>query len=230
MIRPRISSARISLAEIFVTNHQNDGKKGFTNHQNNGLMKTDYEFGDEIMNETRFITPEYITADEIKAIRRKLSVTQKEFATLINSSKPTVERWERSKEGITGPICLLIRMLEKYPEYVEKLKVPEKEWPLRLWYMYKQNVCTLIEVDEVKRKVRIKNYTDNLLFRAFGADEEPDYISYQYFLESRCFPESRDKLKWVLRDLDIPFYEPLMIIEKTEGRMAEDDFWIKIER
>ena len=33
-----------------------------------------------------------------------------------------------------------------------------------------------------------------------------------------------------LRELDLPFYDPMMIIEKTEGRMAEDDFWIQIER
>lgn len=37
-------------------------------------------------------------------------------------------------------------------------------------------------------------------------------------------------MKLILRDLDLPFYEPLMIIEKTQGRMAEDNFWIKIER
>lgn len=50
------------------------------------------------------------------------------------------------------------------------------------------------------------------------------------FLESRCFPKSRDKMKLILKDLDLPFYDPLMIIQKTEGRMAEDHFWIQIER
>ena len=50
------------------------------------------------------------------------------------------------------------------------------------------------------------------------------------FLESRCFPRSRDKMKLVLKDLDIPFYDPILIIEKTQGRMAEDDFWLRIER
>ena len=30
--------------------------------------------------------------------------------------------------------------------------------------------------------------------------------------------------------LDLPFYDPLMIVEKTNGRMAEDQFWLKIER
>ena len=48
--------------------------------------------------------------------------------------------------------------------------------------------------------------------------------------ESRCFPESRDKMKLILKDLGLPFYDPIMIIEKTEGRMAEDNFWVRIER
>lgn len=50
------------------------------------------------------------------------------------------------------------------------------------------------------------------------------------FLESRVFAESRDKLKLILKDLDLPFYDPFLIIEKIQGRMAEYDFWIQIER
>ena len=37
-------------------------------------------------------------------------------------------------------------------------------------------------------------------------------------------------MKLILKDLDLPFYDPLMIIQKTEGKMAEDHFWIRIER
>lgn len=177
-----------------------------------------------------FVTPEYTTAKELKNVRTRLGLTQKEFAQLLNCSKPTVERWERSNEKITGPICLLIKMLERYPDYVEKLKLPKKVFPLRLYYMYRQSVCTIIDVNEMKREVKIWNYTDNIMFRAFGVKEMPDYQDYVEFLNSRCFPESRDKMKLILKDLDLPFYDPFMIIEKTEGRMSEDDFWIKIER
>ncbi len=53
---------------------------------------------------------------------------------------------------------------------------------------------------------------------------------YEEFLKSRCFPESRDKLKLELKRLDIPFYDPILIIEKTQGRVVEDDFYIRIER
>lgn len=180
--------------------------------------------------ERLFATSEYTTAEEIRQIRKQLNLTQKEFAELINCSKPTIERWERSKTPITGPIVLLLGMLEKYPEYVEHIMIPERTTRLRLWYMYKQKVCTIIDVDELKQEVRITNFANFIMMRAFGAEEHPDYSAYQEFLESRCFPRSRDKMKLVLRELDLPFYDPLMIIEKTQGRMAEDDFWIKIER
>lgn len=74
-----------------------------------------------------------------------------------------------------------------------------------------------------------RNYARDYVMRAFGKDESPDFAAYKEFLESRCFPRNRDKMKLILEDLDLPFYEPLMIIEKTQGKMAEDDFWIKIE-
>ena len=38
------------------------------------------------------------------------------------------------------------------------------------------------------------------------------------------------KNKRVLEDIGLPFYDTFMIIEKTQGRMAEDDFWIRIEK
>lgn len=42
--------------------------------------------------------------------------------------------------------------------------------------------------------------------------------------------QNKGKMKLVLRDLGVPFYDPYLIVQKTEGRMAEDDFWLKIER
>lgn len=182
------------------------------------------------MKKLKFITPEFVTADDIKRVRKKLGLTQKEFAVLVNCSKPTIERWETSKEPITGPIVLLIYMLEHKPEYVENIKIPEKKYDLRLHYMYKDTVCTIIDVDEKRQLVRILNYTDKLMFRAFGCIENPSFEEYNEFLESRCFPRTRDKMKLILNDMELPFYDPFMIIEKTEGRMAEDDFWIRIER
>ena len=120
----------------------------------------------------KFITSEYVTAKEIKRIRNLLKLTQKEFAILINCSKSTIERWESSDEKITGPIVFLLRMLEQNPEYVEEIHIPEKTYPMRLGYMHQNTVCTIIDVDELRQRIRITNYVQNVLFRAFGREEK----------------------------------------------------------
>lgn len=177
-----------------------------------------------------FAIPDTLDGKDIKAIRKKLKLTQAEFAELGNVSVKTIERWESSDKPVTGPIVTLIKILKEYPQMEEELKIPVREYQMRLWYMYFDEICTIIDVDERERKVKIYNYTKNYALRAFGREEKPTFEQYEEFLESRCFPRSRDKMKLILKDLNLPFYEPLMIIEKTQGRMAEDNFWIKIER
>lgn len=108
--------------------------------------------------------------------------------------------------------------------------MPERKYPLRLYYMFRDELCTVIDVDTKNEKVEITNYSEHFLKRAFGNIEKPTYQQYEEFLESRCFPRTRDKMKLMLRELNLPFYDPMLIIEKTKGRMAEDDFWIQIER
>ncbi len=177
-----------------------------------------------------YVTQKEIHAKEVKALRTRLKMSQREFAFFCNVSKPTVERWEMSDKEITGPITLLAQIVQLYPEIAEELALPERKYPLRLWYYHMDTVCTIIDVDSINQRVQIKNYTNNLLFRAFGRNEHPSFADYEEFLKSRCFPEERDKMKLVLKDIGIPFYDPMMIIEKTGGRMAEDDFWIRIDR
>lgn len=178
----------------------------------------------------KYIISGGITGEEIKAIRRKLKLTQAGFAELVNVSQKTVERWEAGNSKINGPIVTLVKILNEYPQIEEELLIPDKSYPLRLWYMEKDRVCTIIDVDERLRRVKIYNYTHDYILRAFGREEHPTFKEYEAFLESRCFPKSRDKMKIILKDLGLPFYDPFLIIEKTQGKMAEDDFWIRIER
>lgn len=179
---------------------------------------------------SQFAIPNQLRGKDLKILRAKLNLTQAKLADLVNVSTKTIERWETSDKPITGPIVTLVRILNNYPQLEEELIIPEKIYPLRLWYMCKDVPCTVIDVDERNRRVRIKNYMREYIMTAFGQNEQPTYEDYEEFLKSRCFPETRDKMKLVLRELDLPFYDPFMIIEKTEGRMAEDDFWIRIER
>lgn len=175
----------------------------------------------------KYVLKREITSEQLKTKRKALGLTQKEFADFIGISKPTMERWENSEKPITGPIVNLLEFLT--PDYLEQRNIPDKTMPIRMWYMYKDDVCTLIDVDEKRRMVKIKNYTSKPQFRAFGVNTEPSFEDYMDFMESRCFPDSRDQMKLILKDLDLPFYDPFMIIQRTEGRMAEDDFWIKVE-
>ncbi len=171
-----------------------------------------------------------LTGIDIKTVRGKLKLTQADFAQLVNVSQKTVERWETSDNPITGPIVTLVKVLSEYPYIEDSLEILPKEYPIRLWYMCGRELCTLIDVDEQMKRVKVRNYTNDYILRAFGRDESPTFEDYEEFLESRCFPRSRDKMKLILKDLDLPFYDPFMIIEKTEGRMAEDDFWIRIDK
>lgn len=182
------------------------------------------------MDEKRYALKDALQGNDIKLIRHRLGLTQKEFAEFINVSAKTIERWEVGDKDITGPIVTLVKVLNQDPTIETKLSIPRKEYPLRLYYYYKNDLCTVIDVDERNRKVQIYNYVEHFMLKAFGNAKNVTYEDYEEFLESRCFPRTRDKMKLVLRDLDLPFYDPMMIIEKTDGRMTEDHFWIKIER
>ena len=177
-----------------------------------------------------YLTPGHTSSREIKNVREQLKLTQREFADFVGVSKPTVERWESGKEQVNGPIVLLIEILRRNPGLEQAYTLPQRKTPLRLKYYYRDMLCSIIDVNDMTRQVILYNYTDNLLFRAFGKNERPTYEDYEAFLESRCFPRTRDKMKLMLKEYDLPFYDPFLIVEKTGGRMEEDDFHLKIER
>lgn len=106
---------------------------------------------------------------------------------------------------------------------------PEKNYTLRMTYMHGQNPCTIIDVDFLNERVTIKNRTDDILYRAFGVVENPTWQQFQEFLEDRCFPKTRGNMKAVLKELNIDSYDPLQIVERTRGRTADDNLWLKFK-
>lgn len=171
-----------------------------------------------------------ITGEDIKTLRHSLNLTQAEFSELVCVSKKTIERWEGGTEAITGPITRLVRLLWENNQISERYMIPPQTLPLRIEYYHKNTLCTVIDVDDINQQIKTYNYTGKYHYRAFGSNEWPSYEDYSEFLESRCFPRTRDKMKLILEDLNLPFYDPLMIIEKTGGRMAEDDFRLEVKR
>ena len=177
-----------------------------------------------------YIFPNAVHGSDIRSVRKLLRLSQSEFARFLCISVKTVSSWEQSDREITGMIIPLIMILRNNINFPDKYILPEQKTPLRLFYMYGAICCTVIDVNERDHVIDVHNYVSNPQFRAFGTTESPAFDQYREFLESRCFPRSRDKLKLELDRLGIPFYDPLLIIEKTEGRLAEDAFWIRMER
>ena len=105
----------------------------------------------------------------------------------------------------------------------------KKKHPLTvLYFYYEDTLCTKICADYQTQKVAIQNETKDVLRRAFGVEAYPTWTDYMDFLRERCVPETRDGISFYLKELGLEVYEPLEIIRKTEGRMAEDNHWIRI--
>lgn len=171
-----------------------------------------------------------INTSELKQFRLDHNLTRSQMADFLNISKRTLEKYETVEKEVSGCLVSLFRIIKEYPELIDKYKMPKQTYSLRLYYMENDDINTVIDVDVINRKVKFKNFTNNLLARAFGNKEEVTYEDYEEFLQSRCFPKTRDKMKIQLEMLGIPFYDPLLIIEKTSGKLADDNFYIKIER
>jgi len=99
---------------------------------------------------------------------------------------------------------------------------------LRVYFMRKHRPCTIIDVDFIKQRVYAENYTDNVWFKAFGNIEDPTWDDFEYFLRDRCFSENRLDVKDRLNKLGLNNYDPLAIIEKTKGKITDDNMWIKM--
>ncbi|MBO5544018.1 MAG: hypothetical protein J5949_05240 [Oscillospiraceae bacterium] len=100
---------------------------------------------------------------------------------------------------------------------------------LRLRYYNHDTLCTLIYADRTAKDLRAENYTDQLIKTAFGKNQLPGWEDLEEFLQERCIPRERAGLRQYLEALGLDEYDPLAIIRKTKGRMAEDDQWLEVE-
>lgn len=91
-------------------------------------------------------------------------------------------------------------------------------------------LCTLIYADKTVQDLCAENYTDILVKTAFGKNLLPTWADLESFLEERCIPRQRAGLREYLEALGLDEYDPLAIIQKTKGRMAEDDQWMEVRQ
>lgn len=93
-------------------------------------------------------------------------------------------------------------------------------------YMDREEPATLIDACSTTCRVKIINFTDDLISRAFGIRTKPTWKDYEAFLETRCMPRTRYGIRDELKKLGLDFYEPMLIIEKANGRVYEDSQWL----
>ena len=99
---------------------------------------------------------------------------------------------------------------------------------LEIRYYNGNALCTLIYADKAARDLCSENYTEQSVKTAFGKNPVPSWADLESFLEERCVPRQRAGLREYLGALGLDEYDPLDIIRKTQGRMAEDDQWMEV--
>lgn len=101
------------------------------------------------------------------------------------------------------------------------------DYVMRIDFMYKQKICTEIYVDYTHKRIKIVNRTNDIMKRAFGVNETPTWKDFEEFLADRCLPKARAMRKTILSRIGIDSYDPIQIVEKTNGRTAEDNQYLK---
>ena len=62
-----------------------------------------------------------ISATEIVSVRTKLHMSQPVFASRIRTSIGTLKNWEQAKSKPNAQAALLIRLVDQFPDMVERL-------------------------------------------------------------------------------------------------------------
>jgi putative transcriptional regulator len=71
--------------------------------------------------EVEYLPPPKVTAAEIVALREKMRMSQQVFARRIRTSTETLRNWEQAKSRPNAQAALLIKLVEQYPDMVERL-------------------------------------------------------------------------------------------------------------
>lgn len=113
-------------------------------------------------------------------------------------------------------------------EFAEKkLALGHRMFCLR--YYDGSRLCTILYADFTDETLLAENCVNDPVKTAFGNQPLPSWAEFQAFLRERCIPEERDGLREYLETLGLEEYDPLRLIQKTGGRMAEDQQWLEVE-
>lgn len=183
-----------------------------------------------MINEYKDLCTEIFGTDDIEQIRskvkkntrnagRKPAITEEQLAEMIELRARGIAVNElAAKYKVTRQVISKYwRNATERPRYTLRMSVKDE-------YI---GLCAVIYVDFLHMKVAVENYTDDIVMRPFGVVTEPTWDDLEYFLEYRCWERGRADIKEILKSIGVDSYDPLQIIEKTDGRMADDNMWIE---
>lgn len=150
---------------------------------------------------------------------RKKSLNDKDIETILEMQRNGVTINE-----IAQHYNLSRQTISKYLN-----KPLDNNFVMRLDFMFRQKICTEIYVDFENKQIKIINRTNDIMKRAFGINENPTWEDFESFLENRCFPRSRALRKTILSKIGVDSYDPLQILEKTKGKCADDNQYIRFK-
>jgi putative transcriptional regulator len=64
-----------------------------------------------------------VTADEIRRLREQLNLSRSVLADMLRTNPRTLENWEQGRSKPNAQAALIIRLVEKYPDTIERLAV-----------------------------------------------------------------------------------------------------------
>jgi len=95
-------------------------------------------------------------------------------------------------------------------------------------YMHKDVCVATVTYDPVTKVGRTVLYSADSYDRPTQSDS-PTWDDIMKFFEERSFERGRGDIKKVLKSLDVDFYDPYLIVQKTRGQLWDDFYWIRFE-
>lgn len=62
-----------------------------------------------------------VTSKDVAKLRKKLDLSQAVFATRLRTNVDTVRNWEQDRSGVNSQAALLLRLVEKYPDTLDRI-------------------------------------------------------------------------------------------------------------
>lgn len=126
-----------------------------------------------------------------------------------------------------GKIIIQKRMPYEINEFLQEAR--QAGHKVRVYKYYDgETLCSTVAADFSAEQVAVQNESTDIIKTAFGVNRHPTWVDFLTFLEDRCVPRTRANVGKYLSALNLMEYDPVQLIEKTQGRMMEDNQWIEV--